>query len=289
MRWIKRFGLPIAIAAVTATAVWATALPPATNFTGAGVTEGQFKAAVTDLRGYLNGLLGADGTTATARSTLGLATVASTGRYTDLTGIPAGSSIPAGTVLPYAGTTAPTGFLLPFGQAVSRTTFASLFAAIGTTYGIGDGSTTFNLPDLRGRAAFGADAMGGIGANRLGLGVAGGVTGAAVLGAAGGQQAHTLTTAEMPAHTHTTPAVAVSGGSAGVVTSSTSSSGGVPGAGQQTSGCTSPPDPFCVTVYVPGSVSLSGTAAAGTTGSVGSGSSHNVTPPAIVLNFIIKT
>ncbi len=57
-----------------------------------------------------------------------------------------------GTVLDFAGTTAPDGWLMCFGQAVSRTTYANLFAKIGTIYGAGDGSTTFNLPDCRGRA-----------------------------------------------------------------------------------------------------------------------------------------
>ena len=55
--------------------------------------------------------------------------------------------IPKGTILPYGGSAAPTGFLLCNGAAVSRTTYADLFAVIGTTYGSGDGSTTFNLPN----------------------------------------------------------------------------------------------------------------------------------------------
>ena len=59
--------------------------------------------------------------------------------------------LPTGVVVPFAGATAPDGYLLCYGQAVSRSTYSDLFAAIGTTYGAGDGSTTFNLPDLRGR------------------------------------------------------------------------------------------------------------------------------------------
>lgn len=58
--------------------------------------------------------------------------------------------MPTGTILPYGGSTAPSGFLLCNGGAISRTTYASLFAIIGTTYGAGDGSTTFNLPKLIG-------------------------------------------------------------------------------------------------------------------------------------------
>lgn len=66
------------------------------------------------------------------------------------------SVVPVGVVLPYAGTTAPTSlYLICDGSAVSRTTYADLFALIGTTYGAGDGSTTFNLPDMRGRAPWG--------------------------------------------------------------------------------------------------------------------------------------
>jgi microcystin-dependent protein len=58
---------------------------------------------------------------------------------------------PIGTILSYAGGTAPNGYLLCDGQAVSRTTFSALFAVIGTTFGNGNGTTTFNLPDLRGQ------------------------------------------------------------------------------------------------------------------------------------------
>lgn len=61
-----------------------------------------------------------------------------------------GSAMPAGSVIPFAGTSAPSGYLVADGSAVSRTTYADLFAVIGTTFGAGDGSTTFNLPDLRG-------------------------------------------------------------------------------------------------------------------------------------------
>ena len=65
--------------------------------------------------------------------------------------------IPTGTLLDYAGSTAPTGFLICDGSAISRTTYADLFSVIGTTYGIGDGSTTFNLPDLQGKISVGLD------------------------------------------------------------------------------------------------------------------------------------
>lgn len=66
--------------------------------------------------------------------------------------------VPPGMIAPYAGKTAPEGWLLCDGSAVSRTTYANLYAAIGTTYGAGNGSTTFTLPDLRGRVPAGANA-----------------------------------------------------------------------------------------------------------------------------------
>lgn len=110
-----------------------------------------------------------------------------------------------GAVISYAGTTEPTGWLFCYGQAVSRATYARLFAVIGTTYGAGDGTTTFNLPDLRGRAMAGRDDMGGAAASRLTNAGTGnpGINGAA-LGAVGGTDRHTLTAAQMPSHTHNT-------------------------------------------------------------------------------------
>ena len=64
--------------------------------------------------------------------------------------------VPTGVILPFGGSTVPEGFLLCNGAAISRTTYAKLFAAIGTLYGAGDGATTFNLPDMRDRFAEGA-------------------------------------------------------------------------------------------------------------------------------------
>lgn len=107
-----------------------------------------------------------------------------------------GGLAPAGVVLPFAGSTAPTGWLLCFGQTVSRTTYAALFTALGTTYGAGDGSTTFALPDLRGRIPGGKDNMGGSAASRLTTGGSG-VNGS-TLGAVGGAEIHTLTNAQLP-------------------------------------------------------------------------------------------
>lgn len=110
--------------------------------------------------------------------------------------IPRGA--PVGSVIDYAGTTEPSGWLFCYGQAINRTTYAALFAILSTTYGVGDGSTTFNLPDLRGRVVAGQDDMGGSSANRMTSPLNGDT-----LGAAGGSESHTLTIAEVPAHVHT--------------------------------------------------------------------------------------
>jgi microcystin-dependent protein len=109
-------------------------------------------------------------------------------------------AVPVGSVTAFAGSSAPSGWLLCGGQTVSRTLYSGLFLTIGTTYGSGDGSTTFALPDLRGRVPAGLDNMGGSAASRLTSTV---LTASNTLGATGGTQTHTMTSAEMPSHTHT--------------------------------------------------------------------------------------
>jgi len=120
-------------------------------------------------------------------------------------GAPANSVGIIGEIRAFAGPAenVPSQWYLCYGQAVSRSTFVSLFNVIGTTWGIGDGTTTFNLPDLRGRMLIGKDDMGGSAADRVTNGVSG-ITGN-TLGAAGGDQnsqAHTHTIND-PTHTHT--------------------------------------------------------------------------------------
>jgi microcystin-dependent protein len=107
--------------------------------------------------------------------------------------------IPLGATLEYwAGTAPNSSFVFPFGQAISRTVYSSLFSLIGGQYGSGDGSTTFNLPDLRGRVAACPDNMGGGDAVRL----SGFTAGRNTLGAAGGESQHVMAVNEMPSHSH---------------------------------------------------------------------------------------
>jgi len=112
--------------------------------------------------------------------------------------------VPVGATIDFWGTTAPNAkWLFPYGQAVSRTTYAALFALLGTRYGVGDGATTFELPDLRGRVNVGKDNMGGTPANRVTTAVSG--VDAATLGAVGGSQLlhqHTHGVTD-PGHVHT--------------------------------------------------------------------------------------
>lgn len=94
---------------------------------------------------------------------------------------------PVGIITPFGGATAPSGWLICDGSAVSRTTYADLFAVVGTAYGTGNGSSTFNLPDLRGRVPVGRDST---------------QTEFDVLGEKGGAKTHTLSANEMPVHSH---------------------------------------------------------------------------------------
>lgn len=102
-------------------------------------------------------------------------------------GSPAAQFVPSGTVAAFAGSSAPSGYLICDGSAVSRSTYAGLFSVVGTTYGTGNGTTTFNLPDLR------AKVPGGYKSGDSNFGT---------LGGSGGEATHVLSTAEMPSHAH---------------------------------------------------------------------------------------
>lgn len=107
----------------------------------------------------------------------------------DIQGAVSGDTLPIGAIMPFGSDTIPDNWLLCNGQAVSRTDYQELFNTIGTTYGTGDGFTTFNLPDLKGKIPVGKNAND---------------TDFETLGETGGEKTHTLTVNEMPKHTHGT-------------------------------------------------------------------------------------
>lgn len=151
-------------------------------------------------------------------------------------------SVPPGALMLFATSAAPTGWLIADGAAISRTTYAALFDAIGGNYGAGNGSTTFNIPDLRGRVPVGKAASGTFG----------------TLANTGGAETHTLSTAEMPSHTHGPSGFTYFAGANNTVT------------------------------YAGGSAKYSVDGLMSTTGSTGGGGSHNNLQPYQVVNFCIK-
>jgi len=179
--------------------------------------------------------------------------------------------IPVGTIWDYAAPAAPDGWLLCYGQAVSRSAYPTLFSVIGTRFGSGDGSTTFNLPDLRGRVLAGADSMGGTAAGRLSAAT---MTGAGTYGGVGGVETVAISQAQLPSYT-------LSGGSASSHTHTY----------LRFSGLTSAQSGSGVTGLWAGQadVATSGAVVSGITiPSGGSGAAHSNVQPTMALNKIIK-
>jgi len=161
------------------------------------------------------------------------------------------STVLTGSMQMWPTATAPTGYLLCAGSAVSRTTYATLYAVIGTTYGIGDGTTTFNLPDLRGRSPFGVSGS-------YALASTGGSADAIVV-----SHTHTATSTDS-GHTHGYTAPSLSPNNA---------AGSIPDYITTTSATTAT-----------GNANITTTVAA--TGSSGTGANLS---PYLAINFIIKT
>ena len=184
--------------------------------------------------------------------------------------------VPAGVIWPYGGSSAPTGFLLCNGSAISRATYSDLFAVIGTLYGVGDGATTFNLPNANGRTA--------VGAGNYTDPVSGSVTRS--LGASAGAEKHVITTAEMATHNH-------GGGShthfthADVSTTSTTSITALTSPARTRSAGDNL-DYQAVSQGTGPTVGLTSNSGATVT-SNGSDSAHNNMQPYFVTNYIIKT
>jgi microcystin-dependent protein len=166
------------------------------------------------------------------------------------------TTTPAGQVTMYAGASTPSGWLLCDGSAVSRTTYAALFSVISTLYGSGNGSTTFNLPNLKGRVPVGRDA---------------GQTEFDVLGEAGGEKSHLLTAAEsgLRGHSHQLPLAATAG---------------VSGAADMAARGYGSNDPGFRT----GDTAASPAYGSAVVGAIPAASAHNNLQPYLTLNYIIK-
>jgi len=197
--------------------------------------------------------------------------------------------IPTGFIFPNGSSSVPTGYLLCDGSAVSRSTYSALFTAIATNYGVGDGTTTFNLPDLRGRFPLGKATAG---------------TGS-TLGGTGGSLDHTHTgpshTHTVASHTHTGPShthpLGVAGQAQIEPTGSTLKAARVTNSflNQVTSTVAFSADTSGATLSVPlqGNTDAGGTAATGgtalTTDAGGTGATGSANPAYQTVNYVIKT
>lgn len=167
-----------------------------------------------------------------------------------------------GAIQLFAGSSAPNGWLICNGQAVSRTTYAALFAVIGTTYGAGNGSTTFNIPNLVNKTVRGSNS----------------------LGKTGGADTITLSTANIPAHNHGAGSYSAVSNGAHTHTYALSTSSAVNRVTLNTG--------LFGTVTDNGTTSSSGAhthTVSGTSDSTGSGSAVTITNPYVMLHYIIKT
>jgi microcystin-dependent protein len=171
-----------------------------------------------------------------------------------------------GDLKPLLVSTVPDGWLIADGTEISRTRYADLFSCIGTTFGVGDGSTTFELPDLRGRVFAGKDNMGGASADIVTD------SSADSIGGCFGAETHTLSEAEMPVHTHNQHFTDSSGDDGGEtlqrITPGTSAYTHQTGTQLSNSAATNAPLE---------------------TSSTGSGDAHNNMQPTMFGNVIIKT
>lgn len=199
--------------------------------------------------------------------------------------------IPSGSIFPFAGTSAPSGYLICDGSPVSRTTYADLFTVCGTTYGAGDGSTTFNLPNLKGRMPVGLDSSQAEFDTR---------------GETGGAKTHTLTQSEMPSHTHSGSSLSTSSSGSHSHSGSTDTAGSHTHWTWQTTSSVGYSNTGAFSAAAAPSLSTTGSdgshshslsissagdhthSISGNTSAAGSGSAHNNLQPYLTVNYIIR-
>jgi microcystin-dependent protein len=181
--------------------------------------------------------------------------------------------VPLAAGMDYWGPTTPnSAFAFPVGQAISRTTYSALFGIIGTAYGIGDGSTTFNLPDKTGRVS----AMKEASVSRLTSTYFG--ANSTNLGATGGAESHTLTLAQIPTHSHANTLI-----DPGHVHLTDRGNGQSPSVGTNAFGSNN-------LVNINNSSTASSTTGISiSNAAAGGGSAHTVVQPTILCNYIIRT
>lgn len=190
---------------------------------------------------------------------------------------PTPAEVPVGAILPYGGSSAPTDYLLCDGSAVSRTTYADLFGIIGTTFGPGNGSTTFNVPDLRGRYPFGVSTSGT--GNTLG----------ATFGTidhvhTGPSHTHTIAShTHTITHTHTVPY------NGWTTQENTPPLAGILQAGGSGIGSETAVTQATASQNSGGSSAANSGSTALTTDAEGTGNTGTANPPSLAVNFIIKT
>jgi microcystin-dependent protein len=186
-------------------------------------------------------------------------------------------NVPLGAGMDYWLPTAPnSSFVFPIGQAISRATYSALFAAMGTTYGLGDGSTTFNLPDKTGRVTV----MQEVSATRLTSTYFGGNS--TVLGAVGGGESLTLTASQIPSITSTNSGITLANAAPDVFVNTSASTGG--NAGLQGSPGAATVALAAQNVFSHVTVATKGTSTSNNTG----GNPHRTVQPTIVCNYILR-
>lgn len=184
-------------------------------------------------------------------------------------------NVPIGCMMPYiVGTPPNSAFVFPYGQWLSRTVYSALFAAIGTAYGVGDGTSTFTIPDLRGRVVAGLDNMGGTSLNMLTAATMS--PDAATIGAKGGSETITLNVSQMPAHVHQNTLTDYGHAHGGGQASSQIGFGGTNNAIQQ-SWSGPPTNTYGTTSNI-----------AITNGSAGGGNWHSNVQPTIIFPYLLR-